>query len=69
MVNGRKLNISPNLFNLLEKTKDKTGLSLFSVSEVLAIHIKTKQIEIKVPRKNQKVTIKQNDKKGLIDMF
>jgi len=78
MVNNRLMRVSPDFRDLMLDIGRKTNLSPASVTKIVAIQLKTNQMEIEVPRmfdnnrtlvKFKKVKIKQNGGLGLIDLL
>ncbi len=71
MVNGKVLRVSPDFFDLVTTMGQRNNLSNFSVTQVIAVNLKTRQTEIIVPNRGKvkKVVVKQNDTKGFIDLF
>lgn len=79
MVNRVDMRVSPTFHTLMKDVSRKNGgLSMFSVTEIVAIHLKTKQTEITIPNltrtdnsvvKAKKVFIKQNGEQGAFDFL
>lgn len=67
MVSSKQIRVSTDFSNLMFDMSKQTGLSVTGVTKIIAVQLRTNQVQFIVSDK--KVKVKQNGGFGLIDLF